>query len=136
MVEGSGSRSSLLWEVRRLLDECEELPQILVMENVPQVHNKKNMPDFQKWLDFLSSKGYKTYWKDLNAKDYGVAQNRNRCFAVSLFGDYSFEFPNPIPLNKVMADYLEEEVDDKFYLKTEKAQKLIDSLISSGKLYG
>jgi DNA (cytosine-5)-methyltransferase 1 len=60
MVEGSGSRSSLLWEVRRLLDECEELPQILGMENVPQVHNKKNMPDFQKWLDFLSSKGYKT----------------------------------------------------------------------------
>lgn len=59
MAEGSGTRSALLWEVKRLLDECEELPQVLVMENVTQVHSKTNgnMEHFQKWIDYLTSKG-------------------------------------------------------------------------------
>ena len=69
MTKGSGTRSGLLWEVERLLNECEELPQVLLMENVTQVHGKKNMLDFQKWIDFLESKGYRNYWQDLNAKD-------------------------------------------------------------------
>lgn len=68
MAKDSGTRSGLLWEVERLLNEVEHLPQVLLMENVPQVHSKQNMPDFQKWLDFLESKGYSNYWKDLNAK--------------------------------------------------------------------
>lgn len=69
MEEGSGTRSSLLWEVKRLLEEVgSDLPQILVMENVPQVHSKANMPHFQKWLDYLESKGYSSYWEDMNAK--------------------------------------------------------------------
>ena len=101
MAEGSGTRSSLLWEVRRLLDETKELPQVLLMENVPQVHSKVNMPHFQAWLDYLESKGYSTYWQDMNAKNYGVAQSRNRTIAVSILGDYSFEFPKPYPLDKV-----------------------------------
>lgn len=134
MAEGSGTRSSLLWEVRRLLDETKELPQVLMMENVPQVHSKSNMPHFQKWLDYLESKGYSTYWQDMNAKNYGVAQSRNRTIAVSILGDYSFEFPKPYPLNKVMKDYLEEVVDEKYYLKSEKARDLIDKLIIGGKI--
>lgn len=89
MKKGSGTRSGLLWEVERLLNECTELPQVLLMENVPQVHSQANMPDFQKWIDFLSSKGYSNYWQDLNAKDYGVAQNRERCFMVSLLGEWN-----------------------------------------------
>lgn len=55
------------------------------MENVPQVHGKKHMEDFEKWLKFLVSMGYRNYWQDLNAKDYGVAQNRNRTYMVSFF---------------------------------------------------
>ena len=122
MQKGSGTRSGLLWEVERLLNEVENLPQVLLMENVPQVHSKANMPDFQKWIDFLESKGYSNYWQDLNAKNYGVAQNRNRCFMVSILGDYT------------MKDYLEDEVDEKYYINNEKAQKLIQKLIDNGTL--
>ena len=134
MTKGSGTRSGLLWEVERLLHEVENLPQVLLMENVPQVHGKKNMEDFQRWIDFLESKGYSNYWQDLNAKNYGVAQNRNRCFMVSILGDYSFKFPEPIELKKVMKDYLEDEVDEKYYINNEKAQKLIEKLIDNGTL--
>ena len=134
MQKGSGTRSGLLWEVERLLNEVENLPQVLLMENVPQVHSKANMPDFQKWIDFLESKGYSNYWQDLNAKNYGVAQNRNRCFMVSILGDYTYDFPNPIPLKKTMKDYLEDEVDEKYYINNEKAQKLIQKLIDNGTL--
>ena len=132
MTKGSGTRSGLLWEVERLLNETENLPQVLLMENVPQVHGKKNIEDFEKWIEFLKDKGYSNYWKDLNAKDYGVAQNRNRCFMVSLLGDYDYEFPQPIPLTKKLKDYLEEEVEEKFYINNEKAQMLIDKLIEDG----
>ena len=134
MTKGNNTRSGLLWEVERLLNECEELPQVLLMENVPQVHSKKNMPDFQKWIDFLTEKGYSNYWQDLNARNYGVAQNRNRCFVVSILGDYTYKFPEPIPLDKTMKDYLEDEVDDKYYITSEKAKKLIDALILNGKI--
>ena len=134
MTKGSGTRSGLLWEVERLLNETENLPQILLMENVPQVHNKKNMADFHKWIEFLENKGYSNFWQDLNAKNYGVVQNRNRCFMVSILGDYIFEFPNPIELNKTMKDYLEDVVEEKYYIKNEKAQKLIQQLIGNGTL--
>ena len=132
MTKGSGTRSGLLWEVERLLNEVDNLPQVLLMENVPQVHGKKNIEDFQRWIDFLESKGYSNYWQDLNAKNYGVAQNRNRCFMVSILGDYTYDFPNPIPLKKTMKDYLEDEVEEKYYINNEKAQKLIQKLIDNG----
>jgi DNA (cytosine-5)-methyltransferase 1 len=136
MTKGSGTRSGLLWEVERLLNEVENLPKVLLMENVPQVHGKNNMEDFQRWIQFLESKGYSNYWQDLNAKNYGVAQNRNRCFMVSILGNCRYEFPNPIELTKRMKDYLEDEVDEKYYINSEKAQKLIDTLISNGTLQG
>lgn len=131
MTKGSGTRSGLLWEVERLLNEVENLPQVLIMENVPQVHSEVNMPDFQKWIDFLTSKGYSNYWQDLNAKDYGVAQNRKRCFMVSILGEYNYKFPQPIQLTKTMKDYLEDDVEEKYYLNNDKAQKLIDTLIEN-----
>ena len=132
MTKGSGTRSGLLWEVERLLNEVDNLPQVLLMENVPQVHSKDNMPDFRRWIEFLESKGYSNWWQDLNAKNYGVAQNRNRCFMVSILGDYEYKFPSQIPLTKTMKDYLEDEVDEKYYINNEKAQKLIDTLIADG----
>jgi DNA (cytosine-5)-methyltransferase 1 len=138
MKKGSGTRSGLLWEVERILTEIRdsngELPQILFMENVPQVHGKKNINDFNKWLWFLESLGYTNYWQDLNAKNYGVAQNRNRCFMFSFLGNYSYNFPNPIPLKKKLKDYLEENVDEKYYINNEKADKLIKQLIDNGTL--
>lgn len=137
MLKGSGTRSALLWEVERLIVECGyELPQILLMENVPQVHAQKNMEVFQTWLNFLESKGYSNYWQDLNAKDYGTAQNRNRTFCISILGNYKYEFPEPIELNTTMKDYLQpsSEIDERFYIKTPKAQELINDLVESGRL--
>lgn len=138
MSKGSGTRSGLLWEVERILSEIKdsggELPQILFMENVPQVHSKKNMTDFEKWIQFLENLGYTNYWKDLNAKDYGVAQNRNRCFMFSFLGNYIYRFPDPVPLTKKLKDYLEDRVDEKYYINNEKAEKLIKELIDNGTL--
>ena len=138
MSKGSGTRSGLLWEVERILTEIRdsngELPQILFMENVPQVHGKKNINDFEKWLDFLESLGYVNYWQDLNAKNYGIAQNRERCFMFSFLGEYNYHFPEPTPLTKHLKDCLEDNVDEKYYLNNEKAQKLIQTLIDNGTL--
>ena len=132
MTKGSGTRSGLLWEVERLLNETENLPQVLLMENVPQVHGTKNIDDFNLWIDFLKSKGYSNFWQDLNAKDYGVAQNRKRCFMVSILGNEFYEFPQPVKLNKCIKDYLEDEVDETYYIKSEKAYKLILDLQERG----
>lgn len=122
MSKGDNTRSGLLWEVERLLNESKELPQVLLMENVIQVHGKKNKSDFENWISFLESKGYTNYWQDLNAKDYGVAQNRNRCFMISILGDYFYEFPKKETLTKVMRDYLEPEVDEKYFLSLKGVQ--------------
>lgn len=116
MEKGSSTRSGLLWEVERLLDECTELPQVLLMENVTQVHGKKNADSFRQWCDKLESLGYKNYWEDLNAKDFGVPQSRNRTFMVSVLGDYTYEFPEGFPLEIRLKDVLEDEVDEKYYL--------------------
>lgn len=134
MAKGSGTRSGLLWEVERLIGGCRELPQILLMENVPQVHSEANRQDFQKWIDFLSGKGYSNYWQDLNAKDYGVAQNRERCFMVSILGEWNYKFPQTIPLERKLKDYLEDVVDERYYINGEKAKKLIQKMIGSGML--
>ena len=136
MSRDSGTRSGLLWEVERILKELpkEQLPDVLIMENVPQVHSEKNLPDFEDWILFLRHLGYSNYYGDLNAKDFGVPQNRDRCFMVSMLGKYDFAFPKEIPLEKVMADVLEPEVDEKYFINNEKADKLIEQLIKDGKI--
>lgn len=116
MKKGSGTRSGLLWEVERLLKECSELPQILLMENVPEVIGSKNIPYFADWINFLESKGYKNYWQLLNAKDYGIPQNRKRCFMLSVLGDYYYNFPKGKKLKLRLKDMLEKEVDKKYYI--------------------
>lgn len=134
MDKGSGTRSGLLWEVERLLNETEYLPQYLLMENVTQVHGKKNIENFEKWCEFLENKGYHNYWQDLEASQYGIPQHRNRTFMISSLEDINFEFPRTIPLNKVMRDVLDEKVEEKFYINNEKADALIKKLIIDGKL--
>lgn len=118
-MSDTSTRSGMLWEVERILTECKELgtmPQVLLMENVPQVHSQDNMPDFHKWQVRLEELGYKSYWQDLIATNYGIPQTRNRCFMVSILGDYSYTFPQPIPLKLKLKDMLEDNVDEKYYL--------------------
>ncbi len=130
MKKGSGTRSGLLWEVERLLKEMNERPQILLMENVPQVHGKANVEDFRQWISFLESIGYQNFWQDLNAKDFGVPQNRQRCFMVSLLGNYTYHFPKPKDDTSIkISDLLENTVEEKYYLHSDKAKKLIEQLI-------
>ena len=119
MEKGSGTRSGLLWEVERLLNECNELPQVLLMENVPQVHSKKNIEHFNQWIAALEQLGYSNFYEDLNAKNYGIPQNRNRTFMVSILGYQTYKFPKPFELKLKLKDMLEEDADEKYYL-TEK----------------
>lgn len=145
MAKDSGTRSSLLWEVERILNECTEgqssrLPQVLLMENVPQVASGSNGEQtvmdgivpisngeyFDEWKKFLTSKGYKNYGKILNAKDYGIPQSRRRYFMISILGDYYFTFPKSKKLTITMANLLERQVDPKYYI-TDKKIKTINS---------
>ena len=122
MAKGSGTRSGLLWEVERILDELNpNLPQVLLMENVPMVIAEKNIANFYDWRHKLESLGYSSYVQILNAKDYGIPQNRARCFMVSVLGEYSYQFPKKQKLEYRLADFLEpvEDVDEKYYLSEE-----------------
>jgi DNA (cytosine-5)-methyltransferase 1 len=98
--EGSGTESSLLWECKKAIEA--KRPRILLMENVKNLVGKKNKPNFDKWLNYLSSLGYKNYWQVMNAKDYGIPQNRERVFCISLL-DGEYKFPQPIEM-KTLAE--------------------------------
>ena len=115
---GKGTRSGLLYECEKVIEHCR--PKYLLLENVKNLVGKKFKDDFDKWLEYLEGLGYTNYWKVLNAKNYGVPQNRERVFVVSILGEHDpFEFPKPIPLDKCIADILEEQVDEKYYLSEE-----------------
>ena len=115
-MSDTSTRSGMLWEVERILGELEEKPQVLLMENVIQVHGEGNKEDFNKWQLRLEKLGYKNYWQDLIATDYGIPQTRNRCFMISILGDYNYTFPKSIPLKLKLKDMLEDKVDDEYYL--------------------
>ena len=138
MEKGSGTRSGMLWEVERILDELktenQALPQVLLMENVPEVIGTNNIKHFAKWLEKLESLGYKCYWKVLNAKDYGIPQNRERCFMVSILGDYYYDFPETQKLELRLKDLLEDEVDEKYYLSDNFIYSMLKTNFSSYKL--
>lgn len=122
MEKGSGTRSGLLWEVERILLECKGLdclPQVLVMENVPGVIGANNLEPFNQWLNALERMGYTNYYKILNASDYGIPQNRRRCFMVSILGQYSFSFPKKVKLRYFIKDFIEKKVDETYYLSDE-----------------
>ena len=124
MTKGAGTRSGLLWEVERLLNECDELPQILLMENVKQVISEKNLYDFRNWISFLLGKGYSSFYNVLNATEYGIPQNRERCFMISILGNYEYHFPKGFKLTRTMKDFMDETVDQKYYLSDEQVAKL------------
>lgn len=117
MERDSGTRSGLLWEVERLLKETKELPDVLIMENVPQVLKANG---WYEWCEFLENLGYNNYAEVINAKRFGIPQNRERCFMVSILGDYSYNFPKGFELKYRLKDLLEENVDEKYYLSEKK----------------
>ena len=121
-MSDTSTRSGMLWEVERILKECKNKPHILLMENVPQIHSQDNIEDFHKWQVSLEEMGYKNYWQDLIATDYGIPQTRNRCFMISILGDYNYTFPKPIPLKLKLKDMLEDKVDEKYYLSDKMKQ--------------
>lgn len=125
------TRSGLLYEVQRLLEKADKmlaLPKYLMLENVKNLVGKKFKPQFDEWVAWLDELGYNTYWKVLNAKDYGIPQNRERVFAISIrkdIDDGKFEFPQPFDNGVRLKDFLEDNVDEKYYLSEEIQNRLI-----------
>lgn len=114
--EGSGTRSSLMYETIRIVSNLK--PKYVLWENVKNILSEKHIYNFHMYLDKMDELGYRNYYKVLNAKDYGIPQNRERVFTVSIRKDIKEEFvmPEPFPLEKRLKDLLEDEVDEKYYL--------------------
>lgn len=109
------NNSGLLWECERIIKY--KKPKYLFMENVKNLMSKKHKPSLNEWIAFLESMGYTNYLKILNAKDYGVPQNRERTFMISILGEHEkYHFPNPIPLKIKAQDLMEKEVDESYYI--------------------
>ena len=114
--EDSGTRSSLLWDCCKIIET--KKPKYLMMENVKNLVGKNHKGNFLKFLDYLEKLGYKSSWAVLNARDYGIPQNRERVFCISeLEAKKDFIFPEPVGLKFKLYDILDENVDEKFYLK-------------------
>ena len=123
MERGSGTRSSMIWEVERLLKETKELPQVLLMENVKQVIGRKNIKAFAEWVAFLDELGYHSKWQVINATDFSIPQNRERCFMVSVLGNHYYEFPKVIGNKLRLKDVLEKNFAQRYY----KSDKIVES---------
>lgn len=123
LEEGSGTRSSLLWECRRAIEA--KRPKYLLMENVKALTQKKFLPYLHKWMACLEGMGYSNHAKVLNAKDYGVPQNRERVFMVSVLGSGGYGFPKPFELKSRLMDVLEEDVDESYYLSDKTVQYFV-----------
>ena len=129
-----GTRSGLLWECERILNELSNmththtqsstLPQVLLMENVPEVIGAGNVKHFHKWLHKLESLGYCNFVEILNGKNYGIPQNRRRCFMVSILGDFAYDFPFKIKLKYKLKNFLEKQVDEKYYLDDKDLERI------------
>lgn len=122
-TEGSGTRSSLLWECRKAI--LAKRPGWLLMENVKALVSEKFLPLFREWEQWLASIGYNNYTQVLNAKDYGVPQNRERVFMVSTLSDVPYFFPNPLGVKCCLGDILEDSVDGRYFL----SEKMVDGFI-------
>lgn len=129
LSKGSGTRSGLLWECEQFI--INNKPKVLVMENVKNLVGKKFINEFNSWLGVLDELGYKSYWKVLNAKEYGIPQNRERVFCVSIREDVDLDymFPQPIKLDKRLKDILESSVDGRYYYNNGRADELMRIII-------
>jgi len=125
-----GTRSGLLFEVERLIENMEVKPKFLLLENVKNLIGKRHRADYDRWLEKLEELGYNNYWQMLNAKNYGIPQNRERVFCLSIRKDIDngYEFPKPQKLKLRLKDMLEDEVDEKYYISEEKTKLLVEQL--------
>ena len=122
--KGSGTRSGLLWECEKVIRA--KKPKYLLMENVKNLVSKKFKPGFEEWLKALEEIGYTNYYSVLNAKDFGIPQNRERVFCVSILGEHEpYIFPEKQELTIRLKDVLEDDVDKKYYLSEERVAQLI-----------
>lgn len=118
LKRNSGTRSGLLWECEKIIQA--KKPKFLLMENVKNLIGKKFKSDFDRWCRWLEEQGYTNYYDVLNAKRFGVPQNRERVFMISILGDHKpYEFPKGFPLRYKLKDFLEHEVEEKYYLSEE-----------------
>lgn len=117
--KGSGTRSSLMWNTVEIVRHCG--PKYIIWENVKNVLSKKHIHNFNKYISDLDDMGYTSYYEVLNAKNYGVPQNRERIFVISIRKDLNqtFAFPKGFELNLRLKDVLENEVEEKYYLSQE-----------------
>lgn len=126
-AKGSGTRSALAFEVPRILGATPEAerPRYLVMEEVPAMVSKKFKANFDELMGELSELGYSHTWKVVNATDYDVAQNRKRLFVVSKLGGEPPSIPGPMPRTKILRDYMDDAVDEKYYLSAKRLEGLV-----------
>lgn len=123
--KGSGTRSSLMYETLRIVEKLK--PQYVIWENVKNLISKKHWHNFESYIRAMEDLGYESQYKVLNAKDYGIPQNRERVFTVSIRKDMpskEFYFPAPKTLDKRLKDILEDEVEEKFYLNQDQISRM------------
>ncbi|MFA5693339.1 MAG: DNA (cytosine-5-)-methyltransferase, partial [Acholeplasmataceae bacterium] len=132
----SNTKSSLLWEVQRLLEvakENNELPKYLLLENVKNLVSKRFKPSFNEWLSYLESLEYKNFYRVLNSRDFNVPQNRERVFMISIREENAtYTFPDVEPLTIKLKDMLEDVVDEKYYLSDKMLKFLTDTTNRNG----
>ena len=129
LEKGGGTRSGLLWEVERILEERERerlpLPNVLVLENVSALLSQKFINDFKSWETKLASFGYTNHVKVLDtAINGGIPQHRERVFMISILGEYAYDFPTKMPLKYKLKDLLDKNVDEKYYLDEETIERI------------
>ena len=119
---GSGTRSSLMYETIRIVGQIR--PKYVLWENVKNLLSAKHRHNFDAYIDTMNALGYKSYYQVLNAKDYGIPQNRERVYTISIRKDIDkgFKFPEKEELKLRLKDMLEDEVDEKYYLSDEKTR--------------
>ena len=127
--EGSGTRSSLLWECKKAIDV--KHPKYLLMENVKAMVSDKFLPGYKKWINYLFDQGYVSFAKVINSKSMGIPQNRERIFVVSILDGDWYNFPQEQELKLKLKDMLEEKVDEKYYLDDKKVAEFIGTLDKS-----
>lgn len=138
-TEGSGTRSSIIWNVRDALKVLQ--PRFACMENVSAMLQKKFRPMFDLWRKTTEELGYASFHELLNAKDYGVPQNRNRIFMMSIHREkngnpeFTYCFPESVPLSHTLMELLDNEVDVKYYLNPSKVQKFVSDNVESIKAH-
>ena len=122
----SGTRSSLMYETLRIVNKLK--PKYVIWENVKNLISKKHKHNFDAYIEEMNNLGYNSYYQVLNAKDYGIPQNRERVFTISIRKDLdngSFKFPEKQELKLKLKDMLEDNVDEKYYLSDDMTNNLI-----------